>query len=386
MKPAFSNALYYPNIDIQNTDWLKTAVLFWDSISTIVPESVKRPYHEYETQYLADINFLRPLMINSDDRSVVAIEEDIIKMMHSTEVASMMFSPELSRYSYISGDKISFNVKEVIKEILQGGAVYPPTKEMKRKLQDKEMDFFQQRKNITQQDIARGHLKFGDEAYFLDEEIVVMYMVALANRLCEDYSLGMVTDKISCFNTGNKIRSGNRSLTVPEDRFLDRRPRDHQYEQGLLLNYIISGLSISPDAELPDIVAFKERHADELGRFRTQLAKLTQGFSADKPVEILQNEISDLYRNEFVPAFEDLKAALKDSKIKWIADNFLKVSMMSAGATAVPMALLGMPVEQAIFAGAGVSVISSAISYSVDKKKALRENPYSYLLSIKREW
>jgi len=386
MRPAFSNALYYPSIDIQNTDWLKTAILFWDSISTIVPESVKNPYHEYETQYLADINFLRPLTVNSDDRSVVAIEEDIIKMMHSTEVGSMIFSSELSKFSYIPGNNISSKAKEVIQKILQGGAIYPPTEEMKQKLQDRGMDFHQQRKTITEQDMARGHLKFGDEAYFLDEKIVIMYMIALANKLCEDHSLGMVTDKISCFNTGNTIRFGNQVSIVPEDRFLDRRPKEHQFEQGLLLDYIISGLSISPDAELPDIVRFKEYHADELGRFRTQLAKLTQGFSADKPIEILQNEVSDLYRNEFVPAFEDLKSALKGSKIKWLADNFLKVSMMSAGTTAIPMALLGMPVEQAIFAGAGASVIASAVSYSVDRKKSLRENPYSYLLSVKREW
>ena len=229
-------------------------------------------------------------------------------------------------------------------------------------------------------------MKFGDEAFFLDDEIVTMYMVALTNRLCADHSLAMVTDKPQSFEIGDTVRFGSPTSVIPDERFLNRRPKEHQFAQGLLLNYIVSGLSISPDAELPDIVTFKESHADELGRFRTQLAKLTQGFSAGKPIEILQNEISDLYRNEFIPAFEDLKAALKGSKIKWFADNFLKVSMMSAGATAVPMALLGMPVEQAIFAGAGVSVISSAISYSVDKKKALRENPYSYLLLIKREW
>jgi hypothetical protein len=34
---AFTRALFYPTIDIQNEDWLKTAILFWDEISTIVP-------------------------------------------------------------------------------------------------------------------------------------------------------------------------------------------------------------------------------------------------------------------------------------------------------------------------------------------------------------
>lgn len=101
MRAAFSNALYYPTIEIRDTDWLKTALLFWDSISTIVPEQVKEPYREYDTQYLADINFLRSLTINSDNKSVVAIEEDIIQMMQSTEIGHMIFNPELSKYSYI---------------------------------------------------------------------------------------------------------------------------------------------------------------------------------------------------------------------------------------------------------------------------------------------
>lgn len=82
MRPAFSNALYYPTIDIQNTDWLKTAILFWDSISTIVPESLRNPYKVRDTQYLSDIGFLRPLYVNSDDKSVIGIEKDILEALN----------------------------------------------------------------------------------------------------------------------------------------------------------------------------------------------------------------------------------------------------------------------------------------------------------------
>ena len=106
----------------------------------------------------------------------------------------------------------------------------------------------------------------------------------------------------------------------------------------------------------------------------------------DKPIAILQQEIRDLYNNEFLPALNDFKAALKGSRIKWFTETCLKVSLLSASATGVPMALLGLPVEQALFAGMGVSVIASAVSYNVDKERYLRENPYSYLLSINREW
>lgn len=37
---AFTRALYYPTIDITNEQWLKTAILYWDEISTIVPSSI----------------------------------------------------------------------------------------------------------------------------------------------------------------------------------------------------------------------------------------------------------------------------------------------------------------------------------------------------------
>jgi len=369
MRSAFSNALYYPTIDIQNTDWLKTAVLFWDSISTIVPESIRNPYREYDTQYLADSGLLHPLIVNSKDKSVVGIEDDILELMFSTEFYQAICTPQNTGYGRISESKMSYRVKENLRRVFEG-RLHPEKMawEIKNQLQKS----------------AQG---FDDDGfYYLDNEFAFVYMVALANKLCEDRKLGMVTDKIPCFDIGNTIRFGNQTTIMPVDRFRNRRPREHQFEQGLLLNYIITGLSISPDASLPDIVAFKEKHSTELVRFRAELAKLTQGFSSDKPLEVLQIEISDLYKNDFIPAFDDLKAALKGSRIKWFADNFLKVSIMSAGATAVPKALFGMPVEQAIFAVAGVSVISSAISYNVDKKKALRESPYSYLLSIKREW
>jgi hypothetical protein len=38
-------ALYYPHIDIRDPKWLRSAVLFWDEIQSIVPPSISEPYH-----------------------------------------------------------------------------------------------------------------------------------------------------------------------------------------------------------------------------------------------------------------------------------------------------------------------------------------------------
>lgn len=362
MRPAFSNALYYPTIDIQNTNWLKTAILFWDSISTIVPESLNQPYKRPDTQYLADIGFLRPLFVNSDDESVVSIEEDIINLIHSSEILQRLFPSQAYKR------KMSSNFRSPLNQPYDFG-IYGEKMSWKMR---HELESLNRYLNSSQ-------------IYYLSENFFYIYMTALANKLCEDYSLGMITDNAPFFDICNPIRFGKQTRVCPAENLKNSPPQNQQLAQGLLLDFIIKGISISSDTAFADIIFFKEHHQDELGRFRTQLAKLTQSVSIDKPIKIIRQEINDLYNNEFMPAYNDFIAALADSRIKYITENFLKVSALSTSATSVPIALLGLPMEQALLASMGVSVIASAVSYSINKKRFLRENPYSYLLSINRD-
>jgi hypothetical protein len=96
----------------------------------------------------------------------------------------------------------------------------------------------------------------------------------------------------------------------------------------------------------------------------------------------LKQQVEDIYNDEFLPSYNNFKKALNSAGIKWSADNLMKVSFFSTSATAIPMTLLGLSLPHALLAGAGVSVISSLVSYNVDKKEKLRNNPYSYLLAV----
>ncbi|HXM40737.1 MAG TPA: hypothetical protein VN924_05765 [Bryobacteraceae bacterium] len=40
----FTKALYYPHIEVPNEAWLKSAILYWDEVKTIVPASMPEPY------------------------------------------------------------------------------------------------------------------------------------------------------------------------------------------------------------------------------------------------------------------------------------------------------------------------------------------------------
>ena len=148
---------------------------------------------------------------------------------------------------------------------------------------------------------------------------------------------------------------------------------------------IISGLRISPDVPLEDIITFRDKHKDELGLFRTQLTELTQRAAKNIPIDALRQQMSDMYLNEFTPAYNNFKAALKSSGIKWLTDNFLKVSLLSVETTGIPLAL-GLTIPQALLAGVGVSLLASTVSYNVEKRQKLRENPYSYLLAVEKKF
>lgn len=148
-----------------------------------------------------------------------------------------------------------------------------------------------------------------------------------------------------------------------------------------MTNSIIQGVEIKPSSSLVDIVKFRNRHRDELGLFRTNIAKLTQNVSKDKPFEAIRQEVEDIYKDEFLPSYNNFKSALSGSGIKWVSDNFMKVSVISTSATA----LLGITLPHALIAGAGFSLITSLISYNQDKREKLRTNPYSYLLLANRQ-
>jgi hypothetical protein len=58
---AFTKALYYPRIQVPNEGWLKTAMLYWEGVQTIVPASMPEPYSG-TSRVLFDAGVLSPSM------------------------------------------------------------------------------------------------------------------------------------------------------------------------------------------------------------------------------------------------------------------------------------------------------------------------------------
>ena len=353
---AFTRALYYPTIDITNENWLKTAVLFWDEINTIVPESIDNPYKEISTQYLFDEGILKPLRVRSDMDTIEELTTDVLKYLNTNEGLQLL-TPQNQGNARIHMDKIPREIRE--------GRIHPQKLpyEIRRQLE----------RGFDNNEWVQVNLPFA-----------IFYMTLLANKLCNDNSISPLTDNVFSSNLTDKARLDNQILYNYDYEYRRHRHNHINVEQGLLTNLIIESISINPNTALEDVVLFKRKYSDELGLFRTNIAKLTQQVSTDKSIEAIKQQVQDIYINEFLSSFNNFKKALSGSGIKWVSDNFMKVAFFSTGTSAILPMALGLSTPIALMTGAGVSLVSSAISYNIDKQRQLRENPYSYLLAINK--
>jgi hypothetical protein len=226
-----------------------------------------------------------------------------------------------------------------------------------------------------------------DGWFRVDSNFAIFYMTLLANKICEQKSIALLTDNSLTSNLSDLVRLDNQIAIKGRGFDYHDRVRNEKYihlAQGLLTNLVIKGIKVSKASSLEDVVRFKKQHQDELGLFRSNISKLTKDITKDTSFEALQQQVQDIYNDEFLPSYNNLKKALNSSGIKWVSENFMKISVMSTAATSLPIALLGLALPQALLAGAGISIISSLISYNEDKKEKLRTNPYSYLLSAEK--
>lgn len=358
---GFTKALYYPTIDIPNEEWLKPAVLFWDQINTIVPSSILDPYEQNTTQYLHDEGILQPLRVDPDQDFVAELTTDTLNYLNTNE-GFQLLTQGRNRYSVIHKDKMPREISRLFN-------IHP--EKLPYEIQH------QLRRNLS------------PEGWFgVDSSFARFYMTLLANKICEKKAIALLTDNTLTSNLTDKVRLDNQIAIKGRghDRYSEmQNERYIHLAQGLLTNLIIEGVKIKENTSLVDVVEFKKRHRDELGLFRTSIAKLTQNVSKDLPFEAMRQQVNDIYNDEFLPSYNNFKKALDGAGIKWIAENFMKVTFFSTTATALPMTLLGLALPHALLAGAGVSLITSAISYNEDKKEKLRNNPYSYLLAVDRQ-
>jgi hypothetical protein len=370
---AFTKALYYPSIDVRDEQWLINAMLFWECIETIVPESIDSPYESDTARSFADEGMLLPFRVASDSDEVREVEDEVIQLLDSPQASALLFDLGAG-CTYLHPEKLPPDVRRLFDALDHFN--YPP--------------------DIVREMMAdhrpEGFLRVG--SHFAE-----YYMSLLARSIADRKGLGLLTDRSSFDAVANMSRLDN-YITIddascwPERRhrhmsyWRERQGRDRfhtkRLSQGCMADLILQGIDIDPETSVESILRFRRNHADELARFRTEVDRLTIAFSDEQPSEAFQQSMKDIIINDVMPSYNDLKRCLDASSIRWLAGTFLKVTTITTPATSVSLNLLGLSVPHALMAGIGVSFVASLAMFNEERERTLRANPYTYLLSLER--
>ena len=234
-----NTGLYYPTIEINNDDWLKSAILLWDRIETIVPEGNTNPYRRRATKYLSDEGLLVPHVVNPFNREVAVLAEDVYMYLRTAEGRQ-----SLRRARQIRTNNVDYFVRN------------------ERKLYREYDDFFIHLAKFPYilQNMLSNYAT--DDGYIMvGASFMNYYMTLLANRICQMNHLSLLTDRVMLNDLSNNVMTSG--LTWPEDGNV----RD---EDRLCMMYevIMDKISINSNTPIESIVRCKRNRNDELNLFR----------------------------------------------------------------------------------------------------------------------
>ena len=363
----FESALYYPTIDIHNERWLKSAVLFWDRIETIVPESEDHPYRRRSTRILQEEGFLFPRIVNPFCEEVSGLEQDVIRFMDTPEGKKSFIKPwgvsavSMANRRYLTEDREYNDDRRRAYLTDKMSGIY--------------RDFYIHVEKLPMmlRERLAGHVN-EDGYVWASRGFMSFYMTLLANRICQNNRLALLTDKVNQNNLSNKILIEGLAPA-------GQRAREQKMKRGMMYQIIMDDIKIATDTRMETIVQYKKDRRHELALFRAEMDRLTAFDIEGMDAKDIEHEIWSIYTKQVKPAIDGVKATLKDSGINWWS------GLGTCVFTGLIPAVLGFGIDTktniAIGASECLGLALTTVPY-VRKRMELSGSPYSYLVKLDR--
>lgn len=281
--------LYYPKINIQDGAWLRSAILYWDEVASIVPYE-EYEYFSHELLYLQNLGIYKAIYpqdlfssefaedfcnsvvkrINAYDKRLSAGNVDENRCGQVRIHRNKIYAPAL--HNLIHYNKLPQNLLEYLKD--------------KRFINDYNTDGWME----------------------IDSKIAQIYMKTLAEYSikCSDKDIVLGTDTASCnqeiYSYAHK-RSQTQCCKINIERCLPQPSTDVSYE---------------------DILDFKAKRKDEFQAFRAKIRELeTNIYNADG-LELIKH-----YENQFMEDWErcctDYYRVLKEARIPFFLSSLISL-------------------------------------------------------------
>ena len=393
-------ALYYPHIDIDDPTWLRSAILFWDSLQTIAPRAVRQPYQNKDTDILWREGFLEPLrcdlhpdLLDVLGRRVVALmdqevydlhheldrinDPNAITLLHVEKIGSEM--RHQFRRAHLHPEKLSPELRDLAMRAglarMHPGKMSPRIRDLLEELDSVSMHPEKMSPNFRH--FLRQARRFSDsdgEWLLVDNGFAEIYMSALAALLAKETDLSALTNE-------------DASMAVNLHTLLeDVKPSDQSDKKGALVSFVMEAMRVDPNTRVDKLVAFRRSRSDQLAELSVQFDDISSKISNAESGRELQEKVRDAYVTRIRPKLESLKDELKDSSIQAVWDGVQRAVTISVPAGDALAYFTGLSGATLLAAGAAVAVTDLTVKTHLARKKARRASPYSYLLDVQRKF
>jgi hypothetical protein len=358
-----SRALYYPFIDVNDPGWLKSACLFWDEVSTIVPTGYGDYYTSDDASALATEGWLTPLAVKSRDSEVYEASSFLLGCLQDERWTAALRADVMPR---------------------PGRASTPSTMPLERLHSEK----------LSPDLLSRLGIEPGPSDPWLSVPKAVsdLYMAVLAAEIGRRRRFAVVTDQpgLSPLADASYLRStlsepvsaGGTELPAPEA--LAFAPAGGAAE-ALLMQFTFQGLSVARDAPVRDVVQFRRDNQAGLDRLRAAVGDLVSVLNDEyESYEAFEQSVRDIYANHVRPKINDLRK-LRSRALRESARDLWKAVACATSPSLLSLAPLSVAPPVGIALGAGAALSVMAVSCQA-RLQTLRENePFSVVLSAERE-
>lgn len=348
----FEDALFYPKIDIEDEGWLKSAILLWDNISTIVPQSMDMPYKNECSRIMAEAKILHPYRVNPYSESIIGLGNVVRRYLNSPQ----------GRKSFKRRGIQNNNLRVADRNSNQWIQRHPEYKDFKISAEKFGADV---------QDVIREHVN--EDGYVItDSHFMMFYMTALANKLCQKSpTKALLTDMVYMQELTNNMINSSHNHRIGKEIM----------QQGFMYKYIIDGIKVDPKTSIDKLLKFRLQYKNERDEFKSKISEMiaVQNLQ-DLPPEEMMIQIGRLYRTSVEPSLRNLEKALRGGRVNcWIEGGAsLAITCLTIGHPN------GLPSTISLLSKQGLKILGKIFDYGNKKENIINSNPLSYLLRTKQ--
>lgn len=339
----FGVSLYYPFINVQDTEWLKCALLYWDAIRCIAPE---QHHFNDEIKYL------------SDEGAIIATNPKPYSLD-----ASVAFVKKMQKYCHNQG-KLDAKVRNYLKKR------FPELKDVSIHSDKFCEDIFQEMGHK----VMLGHFEGGvSKFYHAQPYITALYLMFLAMEMSTKINAPMLTDIPGLSGLGQYILWSDK-IIPPETQ-----------QDSILMQLDIDFPASEQLAKLSfdDILRFRQQRNDERRRFRKAVEEIrSKAQELDDP-----NALSDYLneqKQEIQQSLTDHKQTLSEIGITNFVSG-LNVAWPALLSTSVGACFDSVNTALASIGGICLSLAKWRAQVSKAILDETKKCPWHYLINLEQE-